>query len=100
MDVKLTGIQQLNIASSKSIQPSEPLLKKEPAPEIKASKKAEPEVAINTNKAVFAVQDEKYIVIQFLDKEGQVVKQIPAKELISAYERLQENVKRSYDKEA
>ncbi|MHB8841657.1 MAG: flagellar protein FlaG [Candidatus Aquicultor sp.] len=100
MEVKLTGLIKPNIAASKSAQPSEPAQQKGQAPEVKVSKQTAPEVAINNSKAVFAIQNEKYVVIQFLDKEGQVVKQIPPKELINAYERLQESIKRNYDKEA
>jgi len=100
MEVKPTGLIKLNIAAIKSAQPSEPAQQKGQTPEVKVSKQKEPGAAINDNKAVFAIQDEKYVVIQFLDKEGQVVKQIPPKELITAYERLQDSIKSNYDKEA
>ncbi len=100
MEIKPTVPLQKNIAINKSTVPSEAEKPKVPVPEIKISKQEPQQANVNDKKAVFAIQDDKYVVIQFLDKDGEVVKQIPAKELINAYERLQESIKNHYDEEA
>lgn len=105
MDVKYVGSIEQNFIKANTI-PSGATKSNDVALEAKAVKqqseaKKQAEVErVENNKAVFAIVDDKYVVIQFLDTKGNVVKQIPPKELIAAYERVQETIRSNYDREA
>lgn len=105
MEIKSTGLVNLiqpgAVANkhSQSLQPSEMPKSKAVKSEVKVSEK--PELgSLADHKAVFALQGNNHVVIQFLDKRGEVVKQFPPKEVIAAYERLREIMKSDFDNEA
>lgn len=50
-------------------------------------------------KAVFALDKEKNVVIRFLDKKGEVVRQYPPEEYISMIKKLKENIENLFSKE-
>ena len=51
-------------------------------------------------KAVFAIDDDKNVVVQFLDKDGKVVQQMPAEEYLDMVKKLKKVVNSHYDIEA
>ena len=51
-------------------------------------------------KAVFAIDDDKNVVVQFLDKDGNVVRQMPPEDYLDMVRTLKEFVKSHYDIEA
>jgi uncharacterized FlaG/YvyC family protein len=94
IDIKSTGSVNLikaGVATSKvqSTKAPEP-----PKAEVAKADTKVPSMPESQNlvgqKAVFSLQDNKHVVIQFLDKNGEVIKQIPPKAVVEAYERLKE----------
>ncbi|MCL0037002.1 flagellar protein FlaG [Thermodesulfovibrionales bacterium] len=50
-------------------------------------------------RAAFVVDDYNNVVIQFIDEEGEVVRQIPPEEFIKMAERMRENIENLFHKE-
>ncbi|MDA8324820.1 MAG: hypothetical protein M0033_01245 [Nitrospiraceae bacterium] len=63
-------------------------------------KPAQAEDAVSKNRAVFAVDGDKKVVIRILDGKGRVVMQIPPEEARSVKKELQELMKNLFSKEA
>lgn len=62
---------------------------------------AEPRnVEIYEYKAVFAVDDEKNVVIRFVDKKGKVVQQVPPEEYLDMITRLKESTENLFSTKA
>jgi uncharacterized FlaG/YvyC family protein len=51
-------------------------------------------------KAVLAIDDDKNVVIQLLDKDGKVVRQMPPEDYLDMVKKLKEVIKSHYDIEA
>ena len=51
-------------------------------------------------KAVFAIDNDRNVVIQLLDKDGKVVRQMPPEDYLDMVKKLKEFVKSHYDIEA
>ncbi|MBF0519497.1 MAG: flagellar protein FlaG [Nitrospirae bacterium] len=51
------------------------------------------------SKAVFAVDDNKKVVIRILDSEGKVIKQIPAEDYVKMAQQLEHTAKSLFHKE-
>jgi uncharacterized FlaG/YvyC family protein len=49
-------------------------------------------------KPVFAVDEDKNIVIRFFDKKGEIVRQIPPEEYLNMIKKLNETVENLYSK--
>jgi len=51
-------------------------------------------------KAVFAVDDQKNVVIRFIDKKGKIVRQVPPEEYLDMISKLKENTEHLFSTKA
>ncbi|MDA8168214.1 MAG: hypothetical protein M0Z59_00770 [Nitrospiraceae bacterium] len=78
-------------------RPADPAVKT--GPEGKESAKTPETENIIENRAVFAVEKNRYVVIQILDKNGKVITQMPPEEYIESREQLRTQPKNLFKKE-
>ena len=102
MDIKSVNIKEYTIGDAKSNQSVDHHDHVSDKVSVQASNNAGEstiEFPIQT-KAVLAIDDDKNVVIQFLDKDGKVVQQMPAEEYLDMVKKLKKVVNSHYDIEA
>jgi len=80
-------------SQKKESTPSTETNRSEAAPPVKLQE-------IASNKAFFAVDDAKNVVIRVVDEKGNLIKQIPPEEYIKMYEMMREGVEHLFQTEA
>ncbi|MBI5237446.1 MAG: flagellar protein FlaG [Deltaproteobacteria bacterium] len=76
----------------------DPAPQDEAKPEVKDAPKA-PEINVNGTKAVFAVDDNKNVIIRIFDSDGKLLRQIPPEEYLATAMRLRDAAKTLFDME-
>ena len=102
MDIKSVNMKEYTISDAKSNQSVDRNNHISDKVSVQALNNAgEPtiELPIQT-KAVLAIDDDKNVVVQFLDKDGKVVQQMPAEEYLDMVKKLKKVVNSHYDIEA
>ena len=101
MDIKSVNIKEYTIGDAKSNQSvdhHDHVSDKVSVPAMNISESTI-EFPIQT-KAVFAIDDDKNVVIQILDKDGNVVQQMPPEDYLDMVKKLRKVVNSHYDVEA
>src|SRR5574337_171932 len=102
MDIKSVNMKELTISDVKSNQSVDRYNHVSDEESVKAFNNASEstiEFPIQM-KAVFAIDEDKNVVIQLLDKDGVVIRQMPPKDYLDMVKKLRAVVKSHYDIEA
>lgn len=102
MDIKSVNMNELTISDAKSNQSvdrHDHISDKVSVQALNNAGESTIEFPIQT-KAVLAIDDDKNVVVQFLDKDGKVVQQMPAEEYLDMVKKLKKVVNSHYDIEA
>jgi len=102
MDIKSVNMKEFTISDAKnnqSVDHHNHISEKVSVQESNNAGESTIEFPIQT-KAVLAIDDDKNVVVQFLDKDGKVVQQMPAEEYLDMVKKLKKVVNSHYDIEA
>ena len=102
MDIKSVNMNEFTISDAKSNQSVDRhnhISDKVSVQALNNAGESTIEFPIQT-KAVLAIDEDKNVVIQLLDKDGNVVRQMPHEEYLDMVKKLKEFVKSHYDIEA
>ncbi len=102
MDIKSVNMKEYTISDEKinqSVDRHDHVSDKGSVQALNNASESTIESPIQT-KAVFAIDDNKNVVIQLLDEDGKVVQQIPPEDYLEMVKNLKKVVKSHYDIEA
>ena len=102
MDIKSVNMKEYTIGDAKSNQSvdhHDHVSDKVSVQELNNAGESTIDFPIQT-KGVFAIDEDKNVIIQLLDKDGNVVRQMPPEEYLDMVKKLKEFVKSHYDIEA
>ena len=102
MDIKSVNMKEYTISDEKinqSVDRNDHVSDKVSVQALNNAGESTIEFPIQT-KAVFVIDDDKNVVIQLLDKDGNVVRQMPPEDYLDMVRTLKEFVKSHYDIEA
>ena len=102
MDIKSVNMKEFTISDAKnnqSVDHHNHISEKVSVQESNNAGESTIEFPIQT-KAVLAIDDDKNVVIQLLDKDGKVVRQMPPEDYLDMVKKLKEVIKSHYDIEA
>lgn len=102
MDIKSVNMKDIKIIDDKineSVDRDNHVSDQKSAQARKNTRETDIDYPIQT-KAVFAIDEDKNVVIQLLDKDGEVVRQMPPEDYLDMVKNLKAIVKSHYDIEA
>ena len=102
MDIKSVNMNEFTISDAKSNQSvdrNNDISEKVSVQALNNASEPTIELPIQT-KAVLAIDEDKNVVIQLLDKDGKVVRQMPPEDYLDMVKKLKEVIKSHYDIEA
>src|SRR3990172_8952109 len=102
MDIKSVNMNEFTISDAKSNQSVDRhnhISDKVSVQALNNAGESTIEFPIQT-KAVLAIDDDKNVVIQLVDKDGNVVRQMPPEDYLDMVKKLKEVIKSHYDIEA
>lgn len=101
MDIRSVSLQKNEVEvndsnSHKSVERKPPVSGNESVTALDKNLESDKQLIMHT-KAVFAIDDNKNVVIQVLDEDGKVIKQLPPDDYLDMVKKIKESMTSHYD---